>query len=58
MIEQFTCIESETAEPLGKSYVKYTHPEETNDDVLHAAGYAYLAWLVSNGSEWVWARFG
>lgn len=58
MIEHFTCIESETAESSGKSYVKYTHPEETNDDALHAAGYAYLAWLVSKGSRWAGGSLG
>lgn len=58
IIDHFTCIEAETSESSGKSFVKYIHSEETNDDALHAAGYAYLAWLVSKGANWTWARFG
>lgn len=58
VIDHFTCIEAEMSESAGKSFVRYTHPESTMDDALHACGYAYLAWLVSKGSRWAWTRFG
>lgn len=56
MIDHFTCIEAETSEANGKSFVKYIHGEETNDDALHAAGYAYLASLIFKGNRWAWGR--
>ncbi|MGI0062156.1 MAG: hypothetical protein ACREBA_06855 [Nitrosotalea sp.] len=55
IIEHFTCIEAQTANQSGKSFVKYIHGEETNDDCLHAACYAYLAAKVAEGTEWRWA---
>ena len=58
IIDHFTCIEAEMSEAAGKSFVRYTHPESTMDDALHACGYAYLAWLVSKDSRWTWGSFG
>jgi hypothetical protein len=52
IIDHFTCIEAETAENNGRQYVKYAHGAETNDDALHAAGYAYIAWLVWQKNQW------
>jgi hypothetical protein len=52
IIDHFTCIEAETAENNGRQYVRYTHGAETNDDSLHAAGYAYIAWLVWQKNQW------
>lgn len=56
--ENFTCIEAYTADSGGKNIVKYDHGAETNDDALHAAGYAYLAWIVHQGQGWSWVRIG
>jgi len=42
IIDQFTCIDAVSLSG-GKNYVKYTHPEESPDDALHACIYAYLA---------------
>ncbi|HEU5487779.1 MAG TPA: phage terminase large subunit family protein [Candidatus Nitrosotalea sp.] len=58
IIDHFTCIEAETASAGGKEFVKYVHDESTNDDAIHAAGYAYLAWVVHQGAGWTWVRFG
>ena len=58
VIDNFTCIEAETAEANGKSFVKYTHPESMPDDALHAAVYAYLAWVITKRNEWSWVRLG
>ncbi len=52
MIDHFTCIEAKTANSMGRSFVQYVHGDETNDDALHAACYAYLAYKVSKGKEW------
>lgn len=57
LIDHFTCIEAETSESNGKSFVKYVHSESTNDDALHAAGYAYMAWIVHQNRDWRWVRF-
>ncbi len=51
IVEHFTCIEAETANQMGKSFVRYVHGEETNDDALHAACYAYLAYKVAKGKN-------
>ncbi len=56
IIDHFICIEAVSAESNGKSFVKYTHPESMPDDALHAAGYAYMAYVVSKGKEWKWVR--
>jgi len=56
--DHLTCIESENAEVNGRSIVKYTHGEESNDDALHAMVYAYLAWVITKAREWTWVRFG
>ena len=56
--DNFTCIEAYTADSGGKNIVKYDHGAETNDDALHAAGYAYLAWVVHMGQGWSWVRIG
>lgn len=46
IVDQFTAIEANTIQlPSGKSYIRYTHPEEQPDDALHACNYAYLAFL-------------
>jgi hypothetical protein len=58
IIDNFTCIEAETASANGKSFVKYIHEESTNDDALHAAAYAYLAWIIHKGQHWNWVRVG
>jgi hypothetical protein len=58
IIDHFICIEAETVESGGKSFVRYIHGEETNDDALHAACYAYVAWIITKGNEWIWIRFG
>src|SRR6185312_3549492 len=57
IIDNFTCIEAETSNAGGKEFVKYVHPESMPDDALHAAGYAYLAWVVHQGQGWSWVRF-
>lgn len=56
IIEQFTCIEAETVESSEGSYVRYVHGEETNDDALHAACYAYVAYMVKKKNDWYWVR--
>lgn len=56
IVDHFTCIESETAQANGKSFVKYTHDESTNDDALHATIYSYLAWVVHQGKQWYWVK--
>lgn len=57
IIDHFTCIEAESIQlSSGRNYVRYTHPEETNDDALMACLYAYMAHLVKKGSEWRWIR--
>ncbi len=56
IINNFTCIEAETAETHGRSFVRYIHGEETRDDALHACCYAYLAWIVHEGPKWNWVR--
>lgn len=58
IIDHFTCIEAETSSAQGKDFVKFVHDESTNDDALHAAGYAYLAWVVTKRNEWRWIRTG
>lgn len=58
IIDNFTCIEAETSSAGGKEFVKYVHSESTNDDALHAAGYAYMAWVVHKGQYWDWVRLG
>ena len=55
IIDHFICINAETAETGGRSFVRYTHGPETNDDALHAACYALLAWMLEKGSRWMWA---
>lgn len=57
IIDNFTCIKAETIETRGGSFVHYVHGEETNDDALHAACYAYLAWVVDKKTAWTWVRF-
>ncbi len=53
LIDEFTCIEAETKETFGKSFVVYKHPEEKTDDGLHACVYAYLAWLKHKSTRWI-----
>ncbi len=53
LIDHFTCIEAETKQTFGRSHVVYTHPEETNDDALHAMVYAYLAYLKHKNTRWI-----
>jgi len=51
--DHFTCIEGESVElSSGKKYVKYTHPEVSNDDALHSSIYAYLAWYLQEENRW------
>jgi hypothetical protein len=55
IIDQFTCIESETISlRSGQDYTRYFHDNEQPDDALHACIYAYVAWLVNKGTEWRW----
>ncbi len=56
LVEHFTCIESETSNTNGKSFVKFTHPESLPDDALHATSYAYLAYLTAKKIGWHWVR--
>ncbi|MGI0006732.1 MAG: hypothetical protein ACREAR_01905 [Nitrosotalea sp.] len=56
IIDHFTCIEAETANAQGKSFVKYTHPESLPDDALHAACYSYCAYLLAKKTDWHWFR--
>lgn len=58
IIDHFTCIKAETAETSGRSFVRYTHGEETNDDALHAACYAFLAYVLEKRKVWTWVRLG
>lgn len=51
--DHFTCIEGESVDlSSGKKYVRYTHPEGSNDDALHSSIYAYLAWYLQEASRW------
>lgn len=43
LVDHFTCIEAESVTSSANQYVRYTHPQESNDDALHACVYAYLA---------------
>ena len=56
LIDHFTCIEAESVSLSGgKNYVRYTHPEESPDDALHACIYAYLALEVTKRDPgWFW----
>lgn len=55
IIDHFTCIEAESVIlSSGKKYVRYIHPQESNDDALHACNYAYLAWLIQRRERWEW----
>ena len=56
IIDHFTCIEAQSVDAGGKTYVKYTHPEETNDDALMACGYSLMAWIYDKNAEWFWRR--
>ncbi|MFZ1077654.1 MAG: phage terminase large subunit family protein [Nitrosotalea sp.] len=56
VIDNFTCIESETSNAAGRPRTIYTHPAESPDDALHAACYAYMCWLLDNKAKWYWER--
>ncbi|MDE1766288.1 MAG: phage terminase large subunit family protein [Thaumarchaeota archaeon] len=58
IIDHFTCIEAETSNAAGRPRTIYTHPDDTTDDAIHAACYAYLAWLLDDRTRWDWVRFG
>ena len=57
LIDHFVCIEGESRDTGHGTYIVYTHPEEENDDALHACCYAYLAWILEKGTKWYWERF-
>jgi len=51
--DHFTCIQGESVDLSGgKKYVRYTHPEGSNDDALHSSIYAHLAWYLQDESRW------
>jgi hypothetical protein len=56
--DHYTCIEAEPIQPTtGRSgYIRYIHPDGTNDDALHSLVYARLAWEM--GSRVVDYSFG
>lgn len=44
LVDHFICIEAESMTLAGgNQYTRYTHPQGSNDDALHACIYAYLA---------------
>ena len=57
IVDNFTCIEAETTEAMGKSRAVYTHPDDTMDDCMHACCYAYLAYLLDVKTKVSWVRF-
>lgn len=52
IVDNFTCIEAETRLSSGMSVVSYVHNEKYNDDALHAAVYAYLAYSLHTGASY------
>lgn len=50
LVDHLTCIEAESVTASANQYVRYIHPQESNDDALHACIYAYLASKVTKSS--------